>query len=261
MQQQTLREAVFRLGQLSADRALTNSSLLHSLVDILLASLGIDAAGLAVYERGADAPSTECCVRSTSGATSNGSEAWALGDPSLARRLSGLRRGRLYHRPDLIAEREIRHVRLAGENRQPFNSGDQALALFRRADGAELLLAISTADESGRFSRSVLAKAGALVPYIAQCWAAAWRAEPVWMSDLKPQGRLILENLLQGFDDDQIAARTGLSYHSVRAHLKRLFRDAGVRSRLHLMQACKRDGCAPALDAYAQSEADAAVLA
>lgn len=59
------------------------------------------------------------------------------------------------------------------------------------------------------------------------------------MRGLKPLSRGILEQLLEGLDDDQIADRMRLSYHSVRAHLKRLFRDAGVRSRLHLMQACR----------------------
>lgn len=239
----SLSEAVFRLGQISRDASLTNEALLRLLADVTVETLGVDVAALGVYERGIENPSTACCVR---GAMTESEQArlheqsrWDIDDRVLAQRLAGLRRGRLYHRPDLIAEREFRATRLYKDIQRPMNTADQALALFRRSDGAELLLGINTLDGHGRFPRSVLAKAGALAPYVAQCWAAAWRREPTWMAGLKPQARAILEQLLQGYDDDQIAERTGLSYHSVRAHLKRLFREAGVRSRLHLMQAAR----------------------
>ncbi|MDX2116218.1 MAG: helix-turn-helix transcriptional regulator [Planctomycetota bacterium] len=238
----SLNDAIFRLGRISASGGLTNPTLLRQLTEVTAETLGSDIALLSVFECGVESPSTCSCVRGPW--TDNDRDRFfeqsglRIDDGALARRLAGMRRGRLYHRPELgIAERETRTSRLEGEFRRA-TQGDQALALFRRSDGVELLFGICAIDST--FQRAMLARAGALAPYVAHCWASGYRREPGWMASLKPQGRLILEQLLQGFDDDQIAERTGLSYHSVRAHLKRLFRDAGVRSRLHLMQACRQ---------------------
>jgi len=238
-----LNEAIYRLGKVSADRSLTNVTLLRQLVDITVETLGVDIAALGVFEKGIENSSSACCVRGPW--TENERDYfleqtnWQLDERAIAQRLAGLRRGRLYHRPDLISEREGRGGKPFSEFQRPLVTGDQALVLYRRTDGIELLLSINKVDGTGTFQRTTLARAGALAPFIAQCWATSWKLEPAWMAGLKPQGRAILESLLEGYDDDQIAQRTGLSYHSVRAHLKRLFRDAGVRSRLHLMQACK----------------------
>src|SRR5690606_26170313 len=172
---------------------------------------------------------------------------WGLEDLELASRLASLRRGRLYQRSELVTEREGRVTTLRSDFAPRAGLDDQALDLFRRRDGVELLIGINSPAGAGPLSRATLAEAAALAPYVAQCWAAVWRREPAWMAGLKPQAREILERLLQGLDDDQIAKATSLSYHSVRAHLKRMFRAAGVRSRLHLMQSCRRDPCEPEL--------------
>lgn len=236
----SLNDAIFRLGQLSADRSLTNSSLLKRLADICTDSLDVGVVVLAVFDRGVESASAACHVKGPWSEDQRDrfleQTRWQFDERAMALRLSGLRRGRLYHRPDLIAERDPRAFE---ELPQPKGMADQAVALYRRSDGVEMLLAFHSVEGAGTFQRTTLAKAGALAPFIAQCWAGSWRLEPAWMKDLRPLSRGILEQLLEGFDDDQIADRTGLSYHSVRAHLKRLFRDAGVRSRLHLMQACR----------------------
>ncbi|MBL8746836.1 MAG: helix-turn-helix transcriptional regulator [Phycisphaerae bacterium] len=239
----SLNEAIFRLGQVSADRSLTNASLLRRLADITVDALEVSVAVLAVFERGVESASSACHVRGPWSEDERDrfleQTQWQFDERAMAMRLAGLRRGRLYHRPDLIAERDPRDTKVFEDLPQPKGMADQAVALYRRSDGVELLLAIHQVEGAGVFQRTTLAKAGALAPFVAQCWAGSWRQEPGWMKDLKPLSRGILEQLLEGFDDDQIADRTGLSYHSVRAHLKRLFRDAGVRSRLHLMQACR----------------------
>lgn len=239
----SLNEAIFRLGQVSADKAITNASLLRQLSDIAVETLGVEVLVLGVFEKGVECPSTDCCIRGPwtreQGDAYLEQTNWHIDERALAKRLAGLRRGRLYHRPELNGERDALP---ASPFDRPMNQGDQAMALYRRSDGVELLLCLHKTEGSGPFPRTTLARAGALAPYIAQCWAQCWRREPAWMASLKPQGRAILEALLAGFDDDQIAQRTGLSYHSVRAHLKRLFREAGVRSRLHLMQAFKQCG-------------------
>lgn len=243
---QRVREAVFELGRISTDRAMTNATLLRRLADLLAETLGVEIAGLAVFENGVSAGSTACYVRGPwkmdESARFSEESFWAVQDRNLAERLEGLRRGRVHHRPDLIGPPARGRVgngtaRNSVATAAPLE--DQALALFQRTDGSELLIGINSLDGSGQLSHTVLARAGALVPFVARCWAACWRREPAWMRDLKPVGRRVLECLLEGMDDAQIAERTGLSYHSVRAHLKRLFRDASVRSRLHLMQHCR----------------------
>lgn len=243
MSVRSLNEAIFRLGQVSKDRTLTNASLLRMLADVVVDSVEVGVVVLAVFEQGVESASTACHVRGpwTEEQRDRFLEQtrWQFDERAMAMRLAGLRRGRLYHRPDLIAERDPRDTRVFEELPTPKGMADQAVALYRRSDGVELLVALHQVEGAGVFQRTTLAKAGALAPFVAQCWAGSWRQEPVWMRGLKPLSRGILEQLLEGLDDDQIADRMRLSYHSVRAHLKRLFRDAGVRSRLHLMQACR----------------------
>ncbi len=245
MNSPSLREAIFRLGRISVDRSITNESLLRRLAEVVAQTLEVHVVALGVFEEGVEKNATACFVHSPWTFADSGAfqdqAFWSVGDRELALRLASLRRGRVYHRLDLVGERDARPIgRVPGASSATAGLDDQALALFRRRDGAELLVGINSPAGSGPLNRATLARTGALAPYVAQCWAVAWRKEPEWMRTLKPQARDVLERLLQGFDDDQIALRAGLSYHSVRAHLKRMFRAAGVRSRLHLMQACQR---------------------
>ncbi len=242
----TLSEAIFRLGRISTSKSLTNTSLLRTLAELTAETLAADVVAVVVFDRGVDSDASHICVRGpwTESQRDRYLEQaqWTFDERAMAQRLAGLRRGRLYHRPDLIGEGEPR-TRGFVEATRPMTIGDHAAALYRRSDSVELLLSVhkiaAQNGASGPFTRAQLARAGALSPFVAQCWAVTWKQEPAWMAGLKPQTRSILEHLLDGYDDDQIAERTSLSYHSVRAHLKRLFREAGVRSRLHLMQTCK----------------------
>jgi DNA-binding CsgD family transcriptional regulator len=239
----SINEAIYRLGRVSADEALTNTALLRRLADIAVETLAVDIALLSVFESGPENPPVQTCIRGPWTKDERDSFlqqiGWRLDERALAQRLAALRPGRLCHRQEfMLADAEHR---AAGRNGRPIPvpNADQAAALYRRADGATLLFSIHKIDAAAPIQRITLARAGALAPFIARCWAGSWRCEPGWLASLKPQGRAILDHLLEGYDDDQIAQRTGLSYHSVRAHLKRLFREAGVRSRLHLMQACR----------------------
>ncbi len=239
-----VRESIFELGRISTDRSITNTTLLRRLADVLADTLGVEIAGLAVFESGVASGSTACYVRGPwkmdESARFSEESFWAVQDRNLAERLEGLRRGRLHHRPDLLSPGVPTRMGSGRGGALPAAAPleDQAVALFQRTDGAELLIGINSLDGSGQLSHTVLARAGALMPFVARCWATVWRREPAWMRDLKPAARRVLECLLEGMDDAQIADHTGLSYHSVRAHLKRFFRDADVRSRLHLMQQC-----------------------
>ena len=238
----SLGEAVFRLGQISAEQGVSNVDLVRRLADLTAEALGVDVAVLSVFDRGlADAPCVSCVGGAGSGVVGRGSaNGWQIDGRGLTQRLAGLIPGRIYSRRDFPGDGDRRPSRFYSDFQRPVGVADQAVGIFRRADGATLVVCIQNTEPHGQLSDQQLAKAQALAPFIAQCWAAGWRPEPAWLAGLKPQARMILDELLRGCDDDQIAQRTGLSYHSVRAHLKRLFREAGVRSRLHLMQACSR---------------------
>jgi DNA-binding CsgD family transcriptional regulator len=251
----TLSEAIYRLGRISTVKSLTNVTLMRTLADLTGETLQADVVAVAVFDRGIEQAAASCCVRGPWSEDLRDrfleQSTWTFDERATAQRLAGLRRGRLYHRPDLMAEPADARARGYSDPTRALPLGDQASGLYRRSDGLEFLLSIhkvgTQGGNAGPFTRAQLARAGALAPFVAQCWATSWRLEPAWMGTLKPQSRVILEQLLEGFDDDQIASRTGLSYHSVRAHLKRLFREAGVRSRLHLMQACRAASGGPEL--------------
>lgn len=238
-----IRDAIFELGQLSLSEGHTNSTLLSQLAEILAKTLEVEIVTLAVFERGLAGGSDLCVIRgpwtSNRPAEFNGDVVWAFEDQNLIQRLGELRRGRVYHRPELVQSLNGQSPGLLASLNRCVNSDDQAIALFRRADGVELLIGFHSPENQGELSRSALQKAGAIAPFVARCWSVGWRREPEWLSELNAPAQQILRLVLDGFDDDQIATETGHSYHSVRAHLKRMFRAAGVRSRLHLMQATR----------------------
>lgn len=251
----TLGEAVFRLGQISAEQGVTNIDLVRRLADLAAEALGVDVAVLSVFDHGLEqTPCVSCVGGAGTGVVGRTSSpnGWQIDGRGLAQRLASLTPGRIYSLRDFPGEGERRPSRFYSDFQRPVGVADQAVGVFRRADGATLVVCLQNTEPHGQLSDQQLSRAQALAPFIAQCWAAGWRPEPAWLSDLKPQARMILEQLLRGCDDDQIAQRTGLSYHSVRAHLKRLFRDAGVRSRLHLMQACTRCPVDQAVDVVFQ---------
>ncbi|MCA9312616.1 MAG: hypothetical protein KDA21_15485 [Phycisphaerales bacterium] len=238
-----VREAIFRFGQISTTPMLRNQLVLRRLVETAAEILEAEVVGAAVYENGIEHAARAACVigpwtRDESQRFLKQSQ-WSIEDRVLAVELAARPRGVMYRRSDLIEEEAFTRSRLYQDFQKPMGLGDQALGLFQRADGAELLVGVNAVGPQAELGEQTVERCCAIAPFMAQAWAWAWIREPDWMQNLKPQARRVLDHVLEGFDDDQIAELTGLTYHSVRAHLKRLFREANVRSRLHLMQACR----------------------
>lgn len=149
----SLNEGIYRLGQFSADRAITNASLLRRLAEIITDTLGIDLVLLAVFERGIESPATAKCVRGPWSDQQRDHYLEQIGidfdEQATAQRLSGLRRGRLYHRHDLVAEFDSRTTIHYGEFPRPNTLSDQASALYRRSDGIEMLVCLGRIDSAG----------------------------------------------------------------------------------------------------------------
>ncbi|MGP1347556.1 MAG: helix-turn-helix transcriptional regulator [Phycisphaerales bacterium] len=237
---QSLSEAIFRLGQTSSDPKITNHTLLDQLLSVAVSVIEVDAVTLAVFEHGLLGPAVASRI---SGPWDEERRArlhepmgWDASERVIATRLDARPRNRVFRRAELIEPSELENARLAREIHAPLEIVDEAFGVFTRPDGTELYMSIHNTTKSGPIARRAMARTSSLGPYMAHAWAKAWKREPAWVARLKPQTKKVLESVLEGLDDDQIAESTGLTYHSVRAHLKRLFREAGVRSRLHLMQ-------------------------
>ncbi len=239
MRQTSLSDGVFRLGRLSANAGISNHELLRSMAEIAAEVIGIEVTGLGVFEQGLMRPATACHVvgpwSPDAAETLVNPSRWSENERVLAMRLTSIEPNRMYRREELLPGGTMA-CGASIEHPTPMLVADEALGLFRRTDGAELLLALASLDSGASLPEPALEKARAVAPFLASCWASGWKVEPAWARSLRPSSRGVLNLVLAGLDDDQIADRTGLTYHSVRAHLKRLFKDAGVRSRLHLMQ-------------------------
>ncbi len=236
MDEWTLSDAVFELGRLSGDPALCNHELLRRMARVAARYTGIEITGLGVFENGLGRPATACHVVgpwSDDEDDATGPDRLVGGDRVLAMRLVNLEPNRVYTRSEAMGAGEGR----GSDGLTEAERAAEAVARFCRSDGAELVLGLRSVAPAGSLPESALARAQEIGPYIAECWASGWKSEPEWVRALKPSARRVLQLVLDGLDDDQIAEDTGLTYHSVRAHLKRLFKEAGVRSRLHLMQA------------------------
>lgn len=239
-----MHQAFFELGRLSARPFVVNQDLLREIARLMGGVVGSDIVGVGVWDNGVADRMTQCHLIGPGATPDSVSEAsnWEFGDAGLVRALTLKDRGQVVRREELMDEDAFLASPLYREFQAPRGLGDQALCMFTRSDGADLVLTLHNLKKNGRIDDSALRSMREIAPIIAETWSSKWRAEPVWLVNLNAHGRSVLELVLLGLDDDQIAQRTGLTYHSVRAHLKRLFRDAGVRSRLHLMQSCRRSG-------------------
>lgn len=239
-----VEKAAFRLGRLSADPDATNESLLRGIAGVAADVVGLEVTGLGVFDRGVAAQACACRVvgpwsRDESDQFLRHTQ-WAGSDRVIAIRLESVPTGEVVKREELIPDREYERTRLYQNLHRPMSMGDQVYARFRRTDGCELVFGASALDHRGDIPGSVVKRMQEIAPYVAACWEYGWKIEPAWARSLKPAAREVLRHVIRGLDDDQIAELTGMTYHAVRAHLKRLFREAGVRSRLHLMQAYRR---------------------
>jgi hypothetical protein len=260
-------EAVFRLGQLAFHPGMTNKRLLRRMARTLSRYCDIEVVGVASHESGMEQPaSLSHIVGPWSDEQGQGFDDWSrllVEDANIMAGLRAVRRGRVHRLTDLLEEEGfIKQTRLYSEFLEPMKIVDQAFGVYRRADGCELVVAAMALENTGRFEEEALERFMRLAHYAAKAWAASWRFEPEWVLELKPITQRVLEGVMEGFDDDQIAEKLGITYHAVRAHMKRLFKEAGVRSRLHLMQAYRRErtGGAGAMPGAAKLNGDTDVV-
>ena len=218
---QDLSHAVFRLGRITSDIGLANEARLRSMASILSAYLGDARVALCATPDPADPDAPT--LRADAGPPPNGT-------------------GQAVRRPVDRADIDRWRALPAGH---PHGAGeDLEVAVFHHPSGGMLIALLETRERgpSGGPDGAARRSFDAVAPFLADCFAQGWQVEPDWALGLNDAARTVLGLVLTGLDDEQIAGETGLTYHSVRAHLKRLFKQAGVRSRLHLMQAYRAAG-------------------
>jgi DNA-binding CsgD family transcriptional regulator len=235
-----INDAIYALGEFSSCPPPSNDQALSEITSIVKQAIALPIIGFGVYDNGFCA---SAAGRSITGPWNDDERkkftelaAWAKDDRVLARRLEQSDPGRVFRRSQLMEHHEFTATRLYNEFHRPLGFGDQCLARFQRTDSVELLFVIAGDSDSANISNNTLSAAQAIAPYAARAWASTWNANPDWATGITPNARLVLTLVLKGYDDTQISNQLGISYHAVRAHLKRMFRRAGVRSRLQLMQ-------------------------
>ncbi len=239
-----LTETIFRLGTITRHRRVENNGILANIAEIANDYIGADITSLCVYPGRISESACSCAVRGPWEVDHSNSfldqTKWSAEDHVTALQLETRPADTLYRRSELIDQAIFRDTRQYKDFDKPLNLGEHASAYHTRNTpngGPTIVFSITQADASSAISNEIFARAQQILPSIFQAFDEAWIPVPEWVGTLKPQAKRILQYVLDGHDDEQIVARTGQSYHSVRAHLKRLFRVAQVRSRLHLMQA------------------------
>ncbi len=238
-----IRNAIYQFGEISGGGANSNEDLLTRIASVFKEAIGMPMVGMSVFEKGVTSEAAAIWVEGPWETFDRDhfikQSAWAKDDRVLAKRLEISPQGVVYCRSELMSDSEFQATRLYNEFQRPLGIGDQLMVRYQRHDGVELVITAARELDSGTVTRSVVSQAEQITQYAAQAWASAWNNEPDWLSRLSPTATRVLELVLEGYDDTQISRMLGLTYHSVRAHLKRMFRHAGVRSRLHLMRAIR----------------------
>jgi DNA-binding CsgD family transcriptional regulator len=123
---------------------------------------------------------------------------------------------------------------------------DHSLYCFRplpgpvdRQAGVVVARALGAVDFSAREKGVVREAMAAVVPLIGGPFARFSEPSP---SDLPARPRQVLRCLLEGDSDKQVAARLGLSRHTVNEYAKAVFSHFGVRSRAELLARWIRRG-------------------
>lgn len=254
--QSELSDAIFALGMLRAEQPLCNRTLLCRAASIAAEAIPAAGVGLAVFsgDLGEGEPLASCAARRST------TEPEAPADAQAFLQLAGSGSSCLFEGPGWQNDEEGKALAqslaaMPGEELHEWTGGGrlwtsivdgQAGATFCGVFEHEKLNHRLVVVIAGVADDASAGRARAIMPYLLDSWKRGWTHEPEWMTNLKPASRVVLELVLQGLDDDQIADISGLTYHSVRAHLKRLFKSAGVRSRLHLMQECRQNNFLPA---------------
>lgn len=242
-QDQVFADAIFRLGGLATRGGLRRSDFLGEMVEMLAEATGVEGVGASLHRADASRPAIAMGVYGPWTPSEHSAfleqTRWAPRDRVIASRLSSKPGPRFYRTGELMPVERFRGSRLYNEFQRPRGIGDQATMCLSAPDGGHLLVAIARVGSDMPISDFSMSIAQRLGPFIEQCWHAAHGQLPEWVRKLSPRRRRTLEYVLDGLDDHQIARLMEVRYHTVRAHLKDLFRVAGVRSRLHLIQAVR----------------------
>lgn len=233
MSKARLSETLYRMGELRSEPGTSNADLLRKLTAIAADATGTEVTAGIVYEDGIGTEPTACAVVGALAAPKSPASPPPFLDGQgrrVLRQLAACEPEQLYSVDELVGEPDA----------LPLTAYRIWLARFERADGAEFIFAIGIRSDADAGRSATLARANIVAQYIGRTWKRVWTREPEWLRQLRPAARNVLSLVVQGYDDEQISEMTGLTYHSVRAHLKRLFREANVRSRLHLIQASQR---------------------
>ena len=93
----------------------------------------------------------------------------------------------------------------------------------------------AAADDTAERKRHLLAD---LCRLLGKQPASADRALSVPLRKLPPRTRQVLDQLLQGKSEKEVAKSLGLSVHTVHVHVKTLYKRLGVSSRGELLSRC-----------------------
>lgn len=238
-------EAAFRLGTLVSEHSGRRANYLNALARTLADATGVEGVGVTYFANSIFQPAAAVGVV---GPWSEHEQKafleqskWAPEDRVLSSRLAQMPGPRFRRTEELLPLDEFHASRLFNEFQRPRSIGDQATMVLASSDGSHLLVAIGRVDSLRPLSAETMRIAQQLAPLVERCWVGAQRRLPEWARTVSPRRRRVLELVAQGLDDHQIAMEMDVRYHTVRAHLKDLFRVAGVRSRLHLIQALRGD--------------------
>ena len=146
-------------------------------------------------------------------------------------------------REQLVPDREWRLCTELNEDRRPLGQDDTMIGLCQLATdpSRRQLFSINRAVRDRRFGgrdRAFLRLFLEEVDGLAGTALAVDETGP--FAGLAPRQRQVLDALLEGDGEKQIAARLGLSRHTVHDHVKALYRRFDVGSRGELHTACQR---------------------
>lgn len=234
-------DVIFQLGSITEHRRVHNRGILREIAEAIHEYIGSDMLYLASHEGRIAEGASDCAVigpwEQDQTERFLDLTKWAAEDRVIALQMTDHEPDTMHRRAELIDESLFRDSDLYKEFHEPMSIGDSACSYHVSPEGTTLFLCAGAISSEEPLPSEVIERAETVLPYVFRAYDAAWKPVPEWARDLRPQAMRILQHVIDGLDDEHIAAHTGLTYHSVRAHLKRLFRLAQVRSRLHLTQA------------------------
>ncbi len=233
-------DAAYELGAVERLGGVRRGAVFQGIAEALARATGAEGVGVTGYLKSALGPASAVGLvgpwnRSESAAF-EAQTRWAPRDRPIIARLDTRPAAKFWRTYEILPIDEFLRTRLYNDFQRPRGIGDQINMCLRAPDGGRLFVAIARVGSHAPLCDESVEIAQRLAPIVERCWLGAHRQLPVWVRQLTPKRRRVLELVAEGMDDHQIAREMGVRYNTVRAHLKDLFQAAGVRSRLHLIQ-------------------------